>query len=125
MNGTTPRGRAALVTVTGLVTGAAGLLIQKVAGVEMPPVPPGLILLTAAAVLIMATRWRWAPAFAALAALLEIPGFVGSALDAASFGEYAGAWIRGIGVTVALVAGITATVVAYRSPERDTGIARP
>jgi hypothetical protein len=125
MNAPTPRGRAALVTVTGLVTGAAGLLVQKVAGVEMPPVPPGLIFLTAAAVLIMVARWRWTTAFAALAALLEIPGFVGSALDAASFGEYAGAWIRGIGVTVALVAGITATVTAYRAPRRDGGIAKP
>jgi hypothetical protein len=115
---TTSLNRAALVTVTGLVAGAAGLLIQKVAGVDMPPVPPGLIILVVIAVLITVTRWRWTPVLAVLAALAEMPGFAGSAADADGFGELAGASVRGIGVTVALIAGIVATVVAYRSPQR-------
>ncbi|MFB4308577.1 hypothetical protein [Actinomadura sp. GTD37] len=112
---TTPLNRPTLVTVTGLATGAVGLLIQKVAGVEMPAVPPGLIILTVVAVLIAVTRWRWTLVLAAVAALAEIPGFVGSAVDADEFGEVAGAAVRGAGATAALVAGITAAAIAYRS----------
>ncbi|MGP4022745.1 hypothetical protein [Actinomadura sp. 3N407] len=115
---TNPLSRAALVTVTGLVTGAVGLLIQKVAGVEMPPVPPGLVILVVAAVLITATRWRWTLILAVLAALAEIPGTAGSALDADSAGEIAGAAVRGGGAVAAVVAGVVAAVAAYRSPKR-------
>ncbi|MFI0412344.1 hypothetical protein [Actinomadura sp. 3N508] len=107
--------RTELITVAGLVTGAAGLLIQKVAGVEMPVVPPGMIILLVVAALMAATRWRWTPILAVLAALAEVAGFVGSLADAGAFGEYAGALVRGAGVTVALVAGIAATVGNYRT----------
>ncbi|TDD40185.1 hypothetical protein E1287_01310 [Actinomadura sp. KC06] len=107
--------RAELITVTGLVTGAAGLLIQKVAGVEMPVVPPGMIILLVVAALMAATRWRWTPVLAVLAALAEVAGFVGSLADADAFGEFAGASVRGAGITVALVAGIAAAIGNYRS----------
>lgn len=116
----TPLNRATLVTVTGLVAGAVGLVIQKAAGVEMPPVPPGLIILTVVAVLVAVTRWRWTLVLAVLAALAEMPGFVGSAIDADTAGELGGALVRGVGVTAALVAGIAAAVVAYRSPHRSS-----
>ncbi|TDC98423.1 hypothetical protein [Actinomadura sp. 7K507] len=114
----TPLNRAALITVSGLVTGAAGLVIQKVAGVEMPPVPPGLIILTLVAVLIAATPWRWPLVLAVLAALAEMPGTAGSAVDADTIGEVAGASVRGIGAVAAFVAGIVAATVAYRSRKR-------
>ncbi|MFI0350246.1 hypothetical protein [Actinomadura sp. 9N407] len=117
---TTSLNRPTLITVIGLVTGAAGLLVQKAGGVEMPPVPPGLVILGLAAVLIVVSRWRWTLVLGVLAALAEIPGFVGSAVDADAIGEIAGASVRGIGATTALIAGITATVVAYRSRERAT-----
>ncbi|TDC48408.1 hypothetical protein E1281_24815 [Actinomadura sp. KC345] len=114
----TPLGRAALVTITGLVTAAAGLVIQKVAGVEMPPVPPGLVILTLVTALIAVTPWRWPLVLAVLAALAEVPGALGSAADAGTFGEVAGAAVRTAGAVTAFVAGIAAAAVAYRSRKR-------
>ncbi|MFC5748313.1 hypothetical protein [Actinomadura rugatobispora] len=116
---TPPLNRATLVTVTGLAAGAVGLVIQKAAGVEMPPVPPGLIILTLVAALVAVTRRPWTLVLAVLAALAEIPGFVGSAIDADTAGELGGALVRGVGVTTALIAGIAAAVMAYRSPHRS------
>ncbi|MEU5880030.1 hypothetical protein [Spirillospora sp. NPDC047279] len=112
---TIPLNRATLVTVAGLAVGAVGLVIQKAAGVEMPPVPPGLIILTLVAALLAVTRWRWVLVLAVLAALAEIPGFVGSAIDADTAGEIIGALVRGAGVTTALVAGVVAMVMAFRA----------
>ena len=121
----TPLGRAALVTITGLVTAVAGLVIQKVAGVDMPPVPPGLVILAVAAVLIAATSWRWPLVLAVLAALAEMPGAFGSAADAAAFGEVAGAAVRAAGAVTAFVAGIAAAAAAYRSRKRTQESATP
>ncbi|TDB92995.1 hypothetical protein [Actinomadura sp. 7K534] len=114
-----PLNTPTLITVTGLVTGAVGLLIQKVAGVDMPPVPPGLVILLVVAALIVMTRWRWVLVLAVLGGLAELPGAVGSALDADAFGEIAGAAVRTGGAAVALVAGVVALVTAIRSRGRD------
>jgi hypothetical protein len=105
-------------TIIGLLTGAAGLVIQQVGGVAMPAVPPGLIFLVVAAGLMANARWRWAGIAAILAAGAEIAGFFGSGNAARlteldQFGAFAGSWIRLVGVVVALVAGAVATKVAY------------
>jgi hypothetical protein len=50
---------AAGFTVAGLVVAAAGIVIQIASGAEYPTIPPGLIILLAAAGLVaLATRWR-------------------------------------------------------------------
>ena len=50
---------AASLTVAGLVVAAAGIVIQIASGAEYPTIPPGLIILLAAAGLVaLATRWR-------------------------------------------------------------------
>ncbi|MGH3239850.1 MAG: hypothetical protein ACRDNL_05680 [Spirillospora sp.] len=112
--------RAELITVVGLVTGAAGLVVQKAAGVDMPVVPPGLFILLAVAALVAFTRWRWTPVLAVLAALAEVAGCVASLADADGFGEVAGGSVRGIGIVIAFAAGITAIFGNYTSRRAST-----
>jgi hypothetical protein len=105
-------------TIAGLLVGAVGLIVQKVGGMEMPVVPPGLIFLVVAAGLMLNTKWRWAPIVAVLAGVAELAGFFGS--GAASwltrsdeFVGMAGTWIRLIGIATAAVAGALAIKAAY------------
>jgi hypothetical protein len=112
-------GRTRLVTVVGLIVGAAGIVLQRVAGVDMPVVPPGLVMLVAAAVLIVFTRGRWAPAVGALVALAEVlalvmTGAAGDLLGGAPAGAVLAIWVRAVGVLVALVAGVATAVTGPR-----------
>lgn len=52
------------VTVAALLLAAAGFVIQIVSGVDVPPVPPGLIILLVAAALVAFGPWRWTPVVA-------------------------------------------------------------
>jgi hypothetical protein len=102
------------VTVVGLLTGAVGLLMLRVAGQPMPAVPPGLVLLVTAGALVAFTRTRWAPLVGALVGMAEIAGFVfsggvGGLVEGAP-AIVAGSWIRVVGITAAAVAGIIATL---------------
>ncbi|GAA1248358.1 hypothetical protein GCM10009609_09740 [Pseudonocardia aurantiaca] len=106
-------------TVIGLVAGAVGILVLRFSGAAMPSVPPGLVLLVAAAALVAFSTRRWAPIVAVLVALSEILGYV---LSGSTYGLFAvdsigiliGTWVRGIGIVLAFAAGIAATVVGYR-----------
>jgi hypothetical protein len=77
------------------------------------------VLLVAAAALVAFSSRRWAPIVAVLVALSEILGYV---LSGSTYGLFAidsigiliGTWVRGIGIVVAFVAGIAATVMGYR-----------
>jgi hypothetical protein len=106
-------------TIAGLLTGAAGLVLQQAGGVVMPTVPPGLIFLVVAAGLMAVKRWKWAAIAAILAAGAEIAGFFGSGNAARltgldQFGAFTGSWIRLAGIVVALIAGVAATRAAYQ-----------
>lgn len=97
-------------TLLGLILTAAGIVILKVAGVAMPVVPPGLVLLAVAAVLVATVQRRWATVVALLVALSEAAGFLASGsaaglFDTASLGVLTGTWVRLIGTVVAVVAG--------------------
>ena len=123
MSATNLRSGARGATVIGLVAGAVGILVLRFSGAAMPSVPPGLVLLVAAAAAVVAFSTRpWAPIVAVLVALSEILGYV---LSGSTYGLFAvdsigiliGTWVRGIGIVVAFVAGIAATVVGYsRTP---------
>jgi hypothetical protein len=111
-----------LVTAAGLVAGAVGIGILYPAGVAMPVVPPGLVMLLVAAAVVAFAPWRWAPVVGVLAGLFEVAGFFGSGSAAAltdlgSLDVFAGTWIRGLGIVTAVVAGVVATRVATRSRE--------
>jgi hypothetical protein len=120
MTATTRPSGARIAAVAGLIAAAVGILVLRFSGAAMPAVPPGLVLLVAAAVLVAFSPWRWAPAAGVLIALFELIGYVASgstyglfAVD--SLGILVGTWVRGIGIVVALVAGV-ATVIRSRSP---------
>jgi hypothetical protein len=110
---TRPLSPARRTTLLGLIVTAAGIVILKVAGVAMPVVPPGLVLLVVAAVLVATVRGRWAVIVALLVALSEAIGFAasGSAAGLVSTGALAvltGTWVRLVGTVVAVVAGAQA-----------------
>ncbi|MEO3798540.1 hypothetical protein [Nonomuraea sp. B1E8] len=101
-----------------MIAGAAGMVIQGVSGVSMPIVPPGLVLLVGAALLIAFTRWRWTPALGALVGLAETAaigiGQLDTLADPSALGIFLGTWLRALGVVLAITAGVPATVIAYR-----------
>ncbi len=120
MNQRNPLSLAGKLTVAALLAAAAGFVIQIVSGVDVPTVPPGLVILLAAAGLIAFLPWRWIPAVGAVVGLFLLVGFflsgaVGSLLEPSQLGVFVGAWIQFLAVIVAVVAGIAATIQNYRT----------
>src|SRR5919109_5476427 len=99
MNKRTPLSLAGKLTVVGLVVAAAGIVILDVSGIVFPTVPPGLVILLAAAALVGLAPWRWVPAAGAFVGLFLTVGFVASGsvsylVDAGRPGVLAGAWVE-------------------------------
>lgn len=106
-------------TIGGLLAIGAGLITQQLAGVSMPPVPPGLVLVVVAAVLMIVTSWRWTPIVAVVAATAEAVAVLAGAGKLVDFGalDVLGAtWLRFAGVVVTLVAGAITIRAGYRRP---------
>ncbi len=99
------------ITVTGLAAGAIGIAIAKAGGMDMPPVPPGAVLLVVAAALLLVFRTaRWPAYVAVLVALAEV---VPSALtlgDLDGAAQTAGSVIRFAGAITALAGGLVLAV---------------
>ena len=94
-------------TLAGLVMGAAGIGLLKVAGVAMPMVPPGVVLLLVAAVLVAALhRRRWPAVTAVLVGLAELGP------SAAGVGDLAGGDVLVTVGTVLRVTGALTAVIA-------------
>ena len=111
---------ASKLTVAALLVAAAGFVTQIVSGVDVPTVPPGLVIMLVAAGLVAFLPWRWIPVVGAGVGLFLLVGFfasgaVGSLLDPSRLGVFIGAWVQFLAVIVALVAGIVATVQNYIS----------
>ncbi len=111
---------ASKLTVAALLVAAAGFVTQIVSGVDVPTVPPGLVIMLVAAGLVAFLPWRWIPVVGAAVGLFLLVGFfasgaVGSLLDPSRLGVFIGAWVQFLAVIVALVAGIVATVQNYIS----------
>jgi hypothetical protein len=123
---------AALLNVVGLVVAAAGIVIQYVSGVDYPTVPPGLIILLAAAAVVAFGPWRRSPfvglvaavflSIGGLTATIAGDGFSETLGDPGEVGGFAGAVIQIAGLAIALPAGI---VAAKRSSGRAGVAARP
>lgn len=110
---------AGKLTVAALLVAAAGFVIQIVSGVDVPTVPPGLVILLVAAGLVAFLPWRWIPVVGAAVGLFLLVGFfasgaVSSLLDPSRLGVFVGAWIQFLAVIAAVVTGIVATVQNYR-----------
>ena len=116
---------AASLTVAGLVVAAAGIVIQIASGAEYPTIPPGLIILLAAAGLAaLATRWRWTTIVAVIVSLFLLVGGVlapqarEQLSDPTQVGIFIGTLIQLLALVVALVAGVAATRQLYRTRTR-------
>jgi hypothetical protein len=108
------------LTVTALLIAATGFVIQIVSGVDVPAVPPGLVIMLVAAGLVAFLPWRWMPVVGAAVGLFLLVGFfasgaVGSLLEPSQLGVFVGAWVQFLAVIVAVVAGIAATIQNYRT----------
>ena len=110
---------ASKLTVAALLVAAAGFVIQIISGVDVPTVPPGLVIMLVAAGLVAFLSWRWVPVVGAAVGLFLLVGFfasgaVGNLLDPSRLGVLIGAWVQFLAVIAAVVAGIVATVQNYR-----------
>ncbi len=111
---------AGKVTVAALLVAAAGFVIQIVSGVDVPTVPPGLVIMLVAAALVAFGPWRWTPVVGVVVGLFLLVGFfasgsVGSLLAPDRSGVFVGAWVQSLAVIVTVVAGIVAAAQNYRS----------
>ena len=114
--------RAKTIEVVGLVVAAMGVLTEYLTGVPgFPTVPPGPIILAAAAVVVRFVRWRWSPGVGVLAAVFLSGGAVASGRTAqllatpSVLGQWAGAVVQVVGLLTALVAGVVALTTLRRS----------
>jgi hypothetical protein len=114
--------QAAATTAAALVVAAAGVVVQIVAGVDFPTVPPVLFILLIAAALAYFGRWRGAAIPAVLAGLFLTVGLFLSGESVRLFdtdlqGGAAGSvglWVQTVAVSVAAVAGAVTTTQRYR-----------
>lgn len=120
MNQRNALSRAGQLTASALLVAAAGFVIQIASGVDVPVVPPGLIILLVAAALVAFAPWRWLPVVGAAVGMFLLVGFfatgaAGSLLEPTRSGVSLGAWVQFLAVVVAIVAGITALIQNYRT----------
>lgn len=108
------------LTLAALVAGAAGFVLQMVAGItNTPTIPPGLVLLLAAAALVAFTSWRWAFLVGVAAAVFNLIVFVIVGAVDRLFGVtpvigFIGAWVMVVALIVVCVAGTLGAVGANR-----------
>ena len=110
---------ASKLTVAALLVAALGFAIQIFSGIDVPTVPPGLVILVVAATVVALLPWRWVPVVGAFAGLFLFVGFfasgaLGNLLDPSRFGVLVGAWIQFLALSVAVVGGLVATIQNYR-----------
>jgi hypothetical protein len=106
---------ARMMTVGGLVLGAAGIAVLWAAGVRFPvAVPPGMVILLSGAVFVGVARWRWAPGVGVFLGLFVAVGWAISPTGWPNLvGRHgaavaAGQAIQLAGVLLAVAAGVVA-----------------
>jgi hypothetical protein len=100
---------ASKLTVAALLVAAAGFVIQIVSGVDVPTVPPGLVIMLVAAGVV-----------GTAVGLFLLVGFfgsgaVGSLLEPSQLGVFVGAWVQFLAAIVVVIAGIAAIIENYRT----------
>ncbi len=113
------------VTAAALLVAALGFAIQIFSGVEVPAVPPGLVILLVATGLVAFSPWRWVPAVGIVVGLFMFVGFfasgaVGNLFDPSRLGVLVGAWMQLLAVIAAIVAGGGATARNYGTRSKNT-----
>ena len=108
------------LTIAGLLVGAVGIALLWVGGIAFPIYPPpGILILSAGAVVVSLVRRRWAPAVGAALGLFVLGGFfLSSGVDNLTGAHGAtvsfGSAIQLLGVATAFVAGTCATGQSYQ-----------
>lgn len=109
------------VQAAALVAAGAGIVIQIIAGVNYPPVPPGLVILLAAAAVVWFVPWRWTPMFGVVCAgFLFFGGFAAAqgrydlSHPGTHPGAFAGTFLQMVAMGAALMAGLTALTIRSR-----------
>jgi hypothetical protein len=111
---------------TGLLIAAVGIPIQIAGGADYPTIPPGLLILLAAAALVLFAPWRWALGLAALATLFIsvggtiAPNFRHQLGNPGEVVTFAGSVVQVIGLVIALVFSAAALREAFRPAGRKT-----
>jgi hypothetical protein len=115
---TTRLSPAARLNALGLAVAAIGIMIQYVSGVDYPTIPPGPVILLAAAGVVVFGPGRRAPvaglvaaAFVSLggvAATIAGKGFTETLGDPTELGGFLGALVQIAGLVIALPAGVVA-----------------
>ena len=103
------------LTAVGLVGVIVGIVILRIAGVDMPPVPPGAVICLLAAVLLYVAPWKWVPIIAVVGALLETIPSISGVTSAEQGGlEVLGDWVRLLAALTALIFGVITTIASFR-----------
>jgi hypothetical protein len=104
-----------VITVVGLLAGAAGIAGLWASGIVFPFYPPpGLLILTAGAILVAVMRFRWVPLLGTALGLFMVIGFllsdggIGNLTGAAGIGASISTVVQMVGVITAAVAGAAA-----------------
>ena len=114
-----------VATIAGLVAGAIGIGLLWASGMVQFPIypPPGILILTAGALFVAFAPWRWVPLVGTALGLFIVVGFFASTGVSNLTGALGpvvsvGSAIQLIGVIVAAVAGVVATVRAMTTARR-------
>lgn len=96
-----------------LLAAVVGIVLQILGGAEYPVVPPGIIILVAAAAVTWFVPWRGAPVAGIAAALFLIFGLfaagqAGRLIAVTTMWDTVGLWVQLVSVSVALVTAVIA-----------------
>jgi hypothetical protein len=116
----------ARIDAAALLLAILGMIVQIASGVKYPTVPPGIVILAAAALLVAFVPW---PPLRLLGVLVPLFILVGGIISTTGrtnlshtdpFGPFAGTLIQFVGLAIGVVAGLAAVAewrgVAHRSP---------
>jgi hypothetical protein len=116
---------ASNITVIALLVAGVGFVVQMIAGVtNTPTIPPGLVAIVGAALLVTVVPTGWTPVAGPVAGLFNLLAMVlvGAAdrlVEPSQASAFIGGWTMVLGLIVATIAG---TVGAARNPRASTAI---
>jgi hypothetical protein len=112
------------VQAAALAVAGIGIIVQIIAGVNYPAVPPGLIILLAAAAIVWFVPWRWTPMIGVVCGgFLFFGGFAAAQgrYDLSHPGTHPGAFAGTLLQMIAMGAAVVAGVLALAARSRHAG----